>query len=71
MIMVVIEEGGKGVVGGEIGEGNDIELIRCECEYEGDCLGSCGKCEGEVGYLEEEVEGKGGVGKGMSVFGVV
>ena len=36
----------------QIAEANDIEYITSECQYKGDCTGTCPKCESEVRYLE-------------------
>ncbi len=38
----------------QIAEANDIEFITSECQYQGDCLGTCPKCEAEVRYLEQQ-----------------
>ena len=51
---------------------NDIDLVVSECTYQGDCLGTCPKCEAEVRYLERELEkrqrmGKAAVFAGMSL----
>ena len=56
----------------QIAEENDIELVVSECTYQGDCLGTCPKCEAEVRYLERELEkrqrmGKAAVFAGMSI----
>lgn len=56
----------------QIAEDNDIELITSECTYQGDCEGTCPKCESEVRYLERELEkrqrmGKAAVFAGMSL----
>ena len=56
----------------QIAEENDIELVVSECTYQGDCLGTCPKCEAEVRYLERELEkrqrmGKAAVFAGMSL----
>lgn len=32
----------------QIAEANDIEYITSECQYKGDCTGTCPKCESEV-----------------------
>ena len=32
----------------QIAEANDIEYITSECQYKGDCTGTCPKCEAEV-----------------------
>ncbi len=56
----------------QIAEENDIKLVIEECTYQGDCLGTCPKCEAEVRYLERELEkrqrmGKAAVFAGMSI----
>ena len=56
----------------QIAEENDIELVISECTYQGDCKGTCPKCEAEVRYLERELEkrqrmGKAAVFAGMSI----
>ena len=40
----------------QIAEANDIEYITSECQYKGDCTGTCPKCESEVRYLEHQLE---------------
>ena len=40
----------------QIAENNDIEFITSECKHQGDCLGTCPKCEAELRYLERELE---------------
>ena len=56
----------------QIAEENDIELVISECTYQGDCKGTCPKCEAEVRYLERELEkrqrlGKAAVFAGMTI----
>ena len=56
----------------QIAEENDIELVVSECTYQGDCKGTCPKCEAEVRYLERELEkrqrmGKAAVFAGMTI----
>jgi len=53
-----------------IAEENDIELITSECTYQGDCLGTCPKCEAEVRYLEQELEKRQTLGKAAVVAGL-
>ena len=38
-----------------IAEANNIEFATSDCRYQGDCPGSCPKCEAEVRYLEEQL----------------
>jgi hypothetical protein len=56
----------------QIAAENDIKLVIEECTYQGDCLGTCPKCEAEVRYLERELEkrqrlGKAAVFAGMTI----
>lgn len=54
----------------QIAEANDIEFITSECQYQGDCLGTCPKCEAEVRYLEQQLERKRIAGKAVTVLGI-
>ena len=39
----------------QIAEENDIEFITSECKHQGDCAGTCPKCEAELKYLESQL----------------
>lgn len=54
----------------QIAEANDIEFITSECQYQGECLGTCPKCEAEVRYLEQQLERKRLAGKAITVLGI-
>ena len=54
----------------QIAETNDIEFITSECQYQGDCLGTCPKCEAEVRYLEQQLERKRIAGKTIAILGI-
>ena len=54
----------------QIAEANEIEFITSECQYQGDCLGTCPKCEAEVRYLEQQLEHKRIAGRTISVLGI-
>ena len=54
----------------QIAAENDIELVISECTYQGDCLGTCPKCEDEVRYLERELEKRQRLGKAAVVAGL-
>lgn len=54
----------------QIAEENDIKLVVEECTYQGDCLGTCPKCEAEVRYLERELEKRQRIGKAAILAGV-
>ena len=54
----------------QIAAENDIKLVIEECTYQGDCLGTCPKCEEEVRYLERELEKRQRLGKAAVVAGL-
>lgn len=54
----------------KIAEKNDIEYVTSECKYQGDCSGTCPKCEAEVRYLEEELRKRQNIGKAVAVAGI-
>ena len=54
----------------QIAEENDINLVIEDCTYQGDCLGTCPKCEAEVRYLERELEKRQRLGKAAVVAGL-
>ena len=44
----------------KIAESEGIKYAPAECHHEGDCLGTCPRCEAEVQYLEREIARKHG-----------
>lgn len=54
----------------QIAEANDIEYVVEECQYKGDCLGTCPKCEAEVRYLERQLQQRQLLGKAVMLAGV-
>ena len=54
----------------QIAEANDIEYVTEECQYKGDCLGTCPKCEAEVRYLEQQLHQRHLLGKAAMIAGV-
>lgn len=54
----------------EIAKNNEIEYVTSECKYQGDCLGTCPKCEAEVRYLEAELDKRRKAGKTVAVAGI-
>lgn len=54
----------------QIAAENDITYVVSECKHQGDCLGTCPKCEAEVRYLEEELRKQQLMGKKVAVAGV-
>lgn len=54
----------------QIAKDNDIAFVTSECKYQGDCTGTCPKCEAEVRYLEEELRKRQQAGKAVAVAGI-
>ena len=54
----------------QIAEKNDIELFISECHFQGECKGTCPKCEAEVRYLEQELNQRRQLGKAVAVAGI-
>ena len=54
----------------QIAEKNDIEYVVSECTFQGECKGTCPKCEAELRYLERELAVKQGLGKAVAVVGI-
>ena len=54
----------------QIAEANDIEFVTSECQYKGDCLGTCPKCESEVRYLERQLRARSLTGKAVALAGI-
>ena len=54
----------------QIAAENDIEFVTSECQYQGDCTGTCPKCESEVRYLEAELAKRKKAGKAIAVAGI-
>ena len=54
----------------QIAAENDIKLVVEECTFQGDCKGTCPKCEAEVRYLERELEKRQRLGKAAIFAGM-
>ena len=54
----------------EIARANDISLVTSECRYQGDCAGTCPKCEAEVAYLEQQLSLRRMAGKTVMLTGL-
>lgn len=54
----------------QIAEANDIEFVTSECRYQGDCAGTCPKCEAEVRYLETQLAARQLAGKAVALAGI-
>ena len=54
----------------EIARNNEIDYVIEECPYQGNCKGTCPKCEAEVRELEQKLEARRKAGKRVAVAGV-
>ena len=54
----------------KIAEENDIEYAVSECTHQGNCKGTCTKCEAELRYLERELERRTKLGKTVVLAGL-
>lgn len=54
----------------QIADANGIEFVTSECRYNGDCLGTCPKCEAEVRYLEQQLRVRSLAGKAVALAGI-
>lgn len=54
----------------EIAKANDIEWVVSECKHQGNCKGTCPKCEKEVRDLEAALAKREALGKKVAVVGI-
>ena len=54
----------------QVAKANDIKYAPTECHHEGDCAGTCPKCEAEVRSLEQQLQLRRQLGKAVAVVGV-
>ena len=54
----------------QIAEKNDIALLISECHFQGECKGTCPKCEAEVRHLENELNKRRQIGKAVAIAGI-
>ena len=53
-----------------IADENDIPYVTRECSHQGDCSGTCPRCESELRYLEQQLERRAALGRKVSVAGL-
>lgn len=53
-----------------VADENGIDLPHHECTFQGECSGTCPRCEAEVRYLETELQRRSIAGKAALVAGV-
>ena len=51
----------------KIADENDIPYVTKECTHQGDCKGTCPRCESELRYLEQQLAARRALGKRVTV----
>lgn len=54
----------------EIAESNGIVYLTSECTFEGECRGTCPKCDAEIRYLDDELQKKAARGEKVTLAGL-
>ena len=54
----------------DIAEVNEIDYQPTECKHEGDCAGTCPKCESETRWLEKQLRARQALGKAVTIAGL-
>ena len=54
----------------EIASANEIDYQPTECTHEGDCAGTCPKCEQETRWLERQLRARHALGKAVTIAGL-
>lgn len=58
------------VVRKQIADANEIAYEITECPHQGDCPGTCPKCESELRYIENQLNIRRAAGKAISLVGL-
>lgn len=51
----------------KIADENDIPYVTHECRFQGECRGTCPKCESELRYLEKQLAARAAAGKRIAI----
>ena len=54
----------------DIASANEIDYQPTECTHEGDCAGTCPKCESETRWLERQLRLRQALGKAVTIAGL-
>ncbi len=54
----------------DIASANEIEYNPTECTHQGDCAGTCPKCEQETQWLERQLRNRQALGKAVTIAGL-
>ena len=53
-----------------VASANEIEYTPAVCTYEGDCTGTCPRCESEMCYIERQLYRRRALGKAVTMAGL-
>ena len=51
----------------KIADENEIPFVTQECRHQGNCSGTCPRCESELRYLEQQLDRRAALGKRITV----
>ena len=51
----------------KIADENDIPYVTQECKFQGECKGTCPRCESELKYLEKQLAARAAMGKRVAI----
>lgn len=51
----------------KIADENDIPYVTHECRFQGECGGTCPRCESELRYLEKQLAARAAAGKRIAI----
>ena len=51
----------------KIADENDIPYVTHECKFQGECKGTCPRCESELRYLEDQLAARAAAGKRVAI----
>jgi TonB family protein len=54
----------------QVADANDIKYEPRECDYEGECRGTCPACEAEVKYISQQLDLRRQLGKAVAIVGI-
>ena len=54
----------------DIAIANEIDYQPTECNHDGDCAGTCPKCESEMQWLERQLRNRQALGKAITIAGL-
>ena len=58
------------VISRDIAVANEIDYSPTQCTHEGDCAGTCPKCESETRWLERQLRARQALGKAVTIAGL-